>query len=231
MSDNKEEIEAPQETTEVKAKPVKKTTKKKVTKAKATKTVEKKKTSKKSGEASKAKKVKKTTKKEAAAKTKKVTKGTKKIAKKSTDSKKKTTKKKVTKKEAPKKVERATPFSKYEKWVGEAIQALATEDKPYVSASRVKQYLIDYMEGAIFTMIPKMSRNALATLTEKKFLKKKKESYAFSAKGKEKLTQEKLPKHKKIERPVKAKPEPEAPVVPATTVTSYGRVSTQVVRN
>ena len=86
------------------------------------------------------------------------------------------------------------------------------------------------MEGPIAAMIPKQCKKAIVSLVEKKYLKAKKDSYAFSAKGKEKLAPAKVEKRKKIDRPEK-KPAPapkEAPKKVVEVKTIYGRVSKSV---
>ncbi|OHT12222.1 hypothetical protein TRFO_18137 [Tritrichomonas foetus] len=257
MSDNAEKVETPAAApAEEKAAPSKAPSKKKVVK----KVV--KKSSSDAKESKSGKKVKKVVKKattkkadaKAATKTKKATttkkastaaKPTKKTTTKKAATTKKATKattKKVTKKAATKKktdskkktesTPKAVKFNKFETWTGEAIAALQTEDKQWVSYARIKQYLVDYMDKVIPAMIPKMTKKALLDLTEKKLLKKKKESYSFTSKGKAKLQPEKIEKRKKIDRPVKkakvVAPEPAQPA--KEVITLSGRVSKPAVR-
>ena len=176
---------------------------------------------------------------------KKVTKKTddnnKKVTKKTDDNKKKVTKKtddnnkKVTKKTdnnkkkaTVQKKKEETKINIYEKWVSEAIQSISTEENPYVSSLKIKQYLIDYMDQGIFYVIPKRAKKALDSLCEKKLLKSKKNSYAFSSLGKTKLIQEKIPKRKKVTRPIKKTNEvEEKKEEPKEYQTSSGRVSKQ----
>ena len=174
---------------------------------------------------------KKTAPKKAAAAKKLVKKATK-PAKKAVKAATKTTKKTATKKSSTeKKVKKESKktFNKFETFVAEAIKAIATEEKPYVSYSKVKQYLLDYMPGGLVTVIPKMTKKTLNSLAEQKLLKAKKESFAFTKKGEEKLAPAKVEKRKKIDRPTKEKKEkPVEKVEPPKTVkTMSGRISKQ----
>lgn len=225
MSEPKEPTPAPAKTEEP-------TKTKKATKPKAEKkTVTKKATTKK--ETPKKAATKKAAPKKTAAKKDSAKKATKKLVKKAVKPKKtvkKSTEKKpakeaTTKKAAPK----AAKFGKYDHFVAEAIVANATEEKQWVSYAKIKQYLLDYMDGAIVAMIPKQCKKAILALVAKKYLKAKKESYAFTAKGKEKLAPAKAEKRKKIERPVKkAAPEPKEEPKKENRVTMSGRVSKSV---
>lgn len=114
--------------------------------------------------------------------------------------------------------------------IGEAILALSTEDKPWVSQKRIREYLLKYMTG-LYGTIPSMTKKALEKLTEKKYLKRKKDSFAFAKLGNEKLRPEKIQKRTEVNRPVKAKPEKEEPAKPLPeVVTMSGRVSRHIVR-
>ena len=224
MSDPKEETAAAPKAEEAKPK---KEAKPKTKKPAAKKTATKKETKKKAAP-------KKTTtkkaapKKDAAKKTKKLVKKAvkpKKAAPKKTTEKKTKKAKETTKKAAPK---TAAKFGKYDQFIAEAIVATATEEKQWVSYSKIKQYLLDYMDGAIVAMIPKQCKKAILALVEKKYLKAKKDSYQFTAKGKEKLAPAKVEKRKKIDRPEKkvAPPPKEEPKKEIKTMS--GRVSKSV---
>ena len=175
---------------------------------------------------------KKTAPKKATAAKKLVKKATK-PAQKAVKAATKTTKKTATKKKSSteKKVKKETKksFNKFETFVAEAIKAIATEEKPYVSYSKVKQYLLDYMPGGLVTVIPKMTKKTLNSLAEQKLLKAKKESFAFTKKGEEKLAPAKVEKRKKIDRPTKEKKEKpvEKEEPPKTVKTMSGRISKQ----
>ena len=195
-------------------------TKKTATKKTATKkSTEKKTTTKKTATKTKAAATKKLVKK-AAKPTKKASKVVKKAAKKTSPKKKAEAKPKKTAKKS---------FSKFETFVAEAIKAISTEEKPYVSYTKVKQYLLDYMPGGLVTVIPKMTKKTLTSLAEQKLLKAKKESFAFTKKGEEKLAPAKVEKRKKIDRPVKETKEkaPAVPETPRTVTTLSGRISKQ----
>jgi hypothetical protein len=119
--------------------------------------------------------------------------------------------------------------TKYEKWAAEAIAALATPEKEYVSVGKVKQYILDYFEAATVKTAPKLTKTALALLQTKKLLKSKKDSYAFTAKGKESVAPSKVEKRQKI---VRAEPKKKKVVAKAiekpevkTVVTISGRTS------
>ena len=189
---------------------------------------------KKSGEETK----KKTT-------TKKAT--TKKVSKKATTTKptKKTSTEKKVKKEAPKKekkekkktektevVKVPAKFTKFQNFVAEAIKALSTEDKQWVSYARIKKYLYDFMETGMPQMIKTQTRHALSELTRFKLLKQKKDSYSFTSKGKEKICPEKVPSRKKIRQdpPAKSSKQPEELPPPKEYVSWNGRTCRSVVR-
>jgi hypothetical protein len=138
-----------------------------------------------------------------------------------------------TKPKAAKKVKKATKkevsepagLDKYEKWVVEAIGSLKTDEHAYVSLRKIRQYLLDYMEGQPFR-IPKLAKKAALSLLARKVIKAKNDSYQFTVHG-AKLVPAKIEKRKKIIRPEskaavkKVKEEPaKSPVI-----TSTGRVS------
>lgn len=198
-----------------KAKKTKKTTKK-TTKKKVTKPA----SEEKPKSTKKATKPKKTTKPE-----KKTTKPAKKATKKTeTKPKKEAAEKKTTKKSPTRQVH------KYEKWILEAIVSLSTEDKPYVSYEKIKNYLFTYMDGTIAGTIPYQTRKTLDKLHEKGLIKKKKESYALRVAGK-KVAPTTIEKRKKVpEREIKPKRQQMVAYEPVETkefITFTGRVSKQ----
>ena len=227
------------------AKPVSEETPKKEEEKNVTPKDEEKKSKKVNGDKKKVTSTKKTDnkkktdekKKETKKKTDEKKKATKKKEEKNKETKKKTddNNKKVTKKTdnnkkkaTVQKKKEETKINIYEKWVSEAIQSISTEENPYVSSLKIKQYLIDYMDQGIFYVIPKRAKKALDSLCEKKLLKSKKNSYAFSSLGKTKLIQEKIPKRKKVTRPIKKTNEvEEKKEEPKEYQTSSGRVSKQ----
>ena len=146
-------------------------------------------------------KAKATTTKPAAKPKKATTTKTKKAVKKTENKKtteKKTTEKKTTPKPAKKTTEQGPKLLKFEKWVAEAIKALSTEDKEWVSFLKIKQYLHDYMDGPNENFIPHQAKNTIQKFVEQKYLKKKRDSYAFTSKGKEKIAPSKVPSRSKI---------------------------------
>jgi hypothetical protein len=120
-------------------------------------------------------------------------------------------------------------LTKYEKWAAEAIAALSTAEKSYVSAGKVKQYILDYFEAATPKTAPKLTNTALAVLQSKKLLKSKKDSYTFTTKGKETIGASKVEKRQKVVRaePKKKKVVAKAVEKPAAknVVTLSGRTS------
>jgi hypothetical protein len=157
-----------------------------------------------------------------------------KAAAKAKPSKKATKVPKATKKSVKKttKSTKSTEFSKFEKFVAEAIAALATTEKQFVSASKIKQYVFDYMEGGLAPTIPKLTKNAIGTLQAKKLIKAKKDSYSFTSKGKEVIAPAKVEKRRKVERALVAKKKKvkvvEQPAKVKTIVTLSGRTSRSV---
>jgi hypothetical protein len=133
--------------------------------------------------------------------------------KKAVKAKVKATKPKVTKVAKPKitKAAKATKskgsseFSKFETYAIEAIALLATDEKPCISAAKVRQYVVDYDDKALVSQIPKYTKRALELLVAKKILKAKKDSYAFTVKGKASAP-DKVQTRKKVVRAVKAAP-------------------------
>jgi hypothetical protein len=121
----------------------------------------------------------------------------------------------------------ATPATgKYEIWVAEAIAANATEEHQYVSINKIRQYLVDYMEGQEFR-IRKMAKVAALTLLDGKLLKAKKDSYAFTKAGKAKIAPETIEERKKVvrqEKKVAVKSVKDGPPKGAV-ITASGRVS------
>jgi hypothetical protein len=136
-------------------------------------------------------------------------------------------KKSAGKSEKHKRVAKTHSFTKYEQWVAEAIKANATSEKPYVSYSKVKQYVLDYMDGGVVHFVPKLTKKTLLGLVARKFLKPKKDSYAFTSTGHEKLEPKSVESRKKVSRPEKkskkvvTKEEPPA----KTVITATGRIS------
>jgi hypothetical protein len=121
----------------------------------------------------------------------------------------------------------ASGFSKFETLALEAIVSIATEEKPYVSASKVKQYVLDYEDKALPAQVPRFTKNALTSLLAKKILKAKKDSYAFTQVGKDKAPT-KVPNRKKVVRVVKdVKPKKAEPSKPSI-ITLSGRTSRPV---
>jgi hypothetical protein len=96
-----------------------------------------------------------------------------------------------------KKVALSQSFTKYENWVAEAIKANATKEKPYVSYSKVKQYIVDYMDGGVVYFIPRITKKSLLGLVNRKLLKAKKDSYAFTSTGRDKLEPKSVENRKK----------------------------------
>jgi hypothetical protein len=138
--------------------------------------------------------------------------------------------KKIKKSTTKKPVKKAgQKFSKIETFAAEAIAALATPEKEFVSYGRIKQYVLDYLDGGLATTIPKLTKNALIGLTATKLLKAKKDSYAFTAKGKETLAPATVEKRKKVVRPVKEKKKQSKQTAPEplkkVTITLTGRAT------
>jgi hypothetical protein len=102
----------------------------------------------------------------------------------------------------PKKAAAVSQFNKFETLALEAVAISATDEKPYVSSTKIRQYLLDYEPTAKPGQIPRYAKLALASLVAKKILKPKKESYTFTLKGKD-VAPEKVQSRKKIVRPVK----------------------------
>lgn len=124
------------------------------------------------------KKVKKEGKKQAKkdTKTQKPKKDTKKSSKKETNKESKKTVKRVVKKS----------FNDLPAWDQiciEAITAFTTEDKPFVSESKIKDYADDYMEGGIKSTYNSHVNQTLIRLFANGFLQRKKYSYALTSKG------------------------------------------------
>jgi hypothetical protein len=105
-------------------------------------------------------------------------------------------------KKVAKKAVSAAEFTRYERFVIDAINTNKVEGKPYVSLNKIKQYISDFMEKTKPALIPKLVKKAVQGLTDKKYLKAKKDSYTFAAKGKD-LADRKVPARKKVVRPVK----------------------------
>jgi hypothetical protein len=136
-------------------------------------------------------------------------------------------------KSAPKaSIQAKSQFSKYEEFALKAIQATATDEKPYISSAKVKQYIFDYEEQAQSGQITKLVKRALTALVAKKFLKAKKDSYAFTVKGK-KQAPENVQNRKKVVRPakvlIKERKVDDRPKKP--TITLSGRASRPVDRS
>jgi hypothetical protein len=141
-------------------------------------------------------------------------------AKAKAESKPKAVKEKKTKKAA-------TPANnKYETWVAEAIAANTTKQHEYVSINKIRQYLVDYVEGQEFR-IRKMAKATTLVLLDRKLIKSKKDSYAFTKIGKAKIAPQTIQERTKIVRqgkkvvttPVKVDG-PKGPII-----TASGRVS------
>ena len=205
MPEEKDTIK--QEEKEEEKKVVKKSSKSPTKKATTKKTTGKKKTDSSKKTTKKSTTKKPTTKKSTTKKmVKKATKPASKATKKDTKSKKVTKKgdsTKTKKAEAKKKAPKSAKVSLYEQWIAEAIFNLKTEEKQYVSYARIKQYLLDYMDKGLYTLIPKRTKKTLESLKEKKLLKAKKDSYTFTSQGLKTIAPEKTIKRKKIDRPEK----------------------------
>ena len=203
-------------------------TKKRATTREVTKPKSKKDDSKTTQKSTRSNTKKSTTKKTATKEmVKKATKPTKKDDTKSKKATKKTASKDV-KKETPKK-EATKPINIgiYGRWISEAIFNLQTEEKQYVSYAKIKQYLLDYMDQGLYSVLPKRAKKTLESLKEKKLLKARKESYTFTSKGLKMIAPDKKTKRKKVVRPEK---KPKKVVEPVEfereeVVTSFGRVS------
>jgi hypothetical protein len=119
--------------------------------------------------------------------------------------------------------------NKFETYAIEAVTVFATEEKPYVSASKIRQYLVDYDDTAV-PLIRRNTKRALDILVVKKILKAKKDSYAFTTKGKA-LAPAKVQARKKVVRVVK--PAPSKAELPPTkvTITLSGRATRPIVRS
>jgi len=132
-------------------------------------------------------------------------------------------KKKVSGKKATKAA--ATAFGHYAVLIAEAITVSATEEKQWVSYAKIKQYLIDYMEGGQPAQIPKRGKSAILGLVGLKFLKAKKDSYAFTTAGRRKLAPSKVEKRGRIDRPAKAAPPAPKPEPRREYIMMTGRTS------
>jgi hypothetical protein len=149
---------------------------------------------------------------------------------------KKAVKPKATKKirkpktKSSKKSASAGALTNYEKWAAEAVAALASSEKEFVSLSKIKQYILDYFEKASPKSAAKLATTALVLLQTKKLVKSKKGSWAFTPKGKDTIGSQKVEKRAKVSRPEPKKPKAkkveEAPV--KTVVTISGRTSRSV---
>jgi hypothetical protein len=138
--------------------------------------------------------------------------------------------KKVTKKKP--KASKAAPestseFSKFEAFALEAISAEANEEKPYVSVAKIKKYILDYSDKGQPKQVTRFVKQALVSLTVKKILKVKKDSYALTAFGKSKAPA-KVPNRKKVVRATKTAPAPKKVAPAKPTITLSGRASRPV---
>lgn len=89
--------------------------------------------------------------------------------------------------------------TRYQQWIAEAIEQHRSPEHPYVSFAKIKRYLIDYLDAAVFR-IPKMAKQALALLLAEKLIKAKKDSYAFTKAGEAKIAPAKVEKRSKVVR-------------------------------
>jgi hypothetical protein len=129
----------------------------------------------------------------------------------------------------PKKTAPASEFTKFETLALEAITLSATDEKPYVSGTKVRQYALDYEGKAQAAQIPRYAKNALLSLLIKKIVKAKKDSYALTSKGKE-VAPEKVQKRSKVVRVAKAAAKSKKAVEPVKkpVTTTSGRTSRPV---
>jgi hypothetical protein len=123
-------------------------------------------------------------------------------------------------------------LSKFESIALEAISLSSTDESPFVSGSKVKQYAVDYLEKTPVAQIPRLIKRALEILVAKRLLKAKKDSYAFTLKGKA-AAPKKVENRKKVVRTVKEKKaatKPKKAETPAkkALVTRSGRTSRPV---
>ena len=158
----------------------------------------------------------------------KITKKDTKVAKKDTKATKAETKKVVKKTTKPKvqKKETNAKFTEFQLLVLEAIAANANEEHAYVSKFKIKDFVLDYKE----TPPPALNHlilTALQKLHAKGILKLKKESYAFTTKGK--AFEPQKPRKAKV-HPKVTEPEPEAPQQ-TEIKTGSGRISKSVIRD
>jgi hypothetical protein len=119
----------------------------------------------------------------------------------------------------PKRKTRA-PAPKYEVWVAEAIQQLKTAEHEYVPFTKIRQYLLDYLDAPA-EKIPRLAKKAVLQLRALRLLKSKKDSYTFTKLGKAKIAPKAVDKRKKVERPEKEKPAPK-PEKPAQKLLDLG---------
>ena len=183
---------------------------------------EEKKTTKKDKKKSEKKKTTKKTDKKEKKETKKSTKKSEKKVEKKTDKKEKKEAKKSSSK-SEKKVSAMTQF------IAEAIASNATEEKQFVSEAKIKEYIFKYYDGSIpDALLKTQTKRQLERLVNNTLLKQKRNSYAFSSKGKREIEPSKVPTRKQNKR-VEAKPEPEEVVEEKKEeyVTQTGRTTTK----
>ena len=111
--------------------------------------------------------------------------------------------------------------------VCEAIAVNMTEDDKWVSINKIKDHIYNYISETPVCGLHGYCKKGLEFLLEKKYIRQKKNSYAFTVSGLNKAKPDKIPKRKKIEHkvaePVRA-PIPEKRVF----ITLSGRVSNKV---
>jgi hypothetical protein len=80
-------------------------------------------------------------------------------------------------------VKAATPKISYKDWVIEAVQAIQTDDKPFISLKKIKDYIYTHIEEANPARISRYAKSAVDGLVESKTFKQKRDSVAFTAKA------------------------------------------------
>ena len=150
------------------------------------------------------------------------------------EAKKETKPKKVEKKESKPKVQKekkpVQPLSAATErrhllttLAAEAIASNATEESPFVSSTKILEYIVKYIDTRAPTH--ENVKSLLRELVSKKLLQQRKSSVAFTKKGEEKLKPKSIPKRKEnVPEPEEEPVEEKKPDV----VTGSGRISRQV---
>jgi hypothetical protein len=89
----------------------------------------------------------------------------------------------ASKAKSPAKEKSPSRFKSYSDYVIEAVQALQTDDKPFVSLTKIRDYIFSYIEEAKPENIKRLVPRAVDGLVNSKVFKKKRGSVAFGAKA------------------------------------------------